>query len=236
MFVDLAGKLQVLGAACLMTVCLHTGDGFLHRAVVSQIEFEGFLLRAFGGISPVAFRCFLHTVHIRVLSPAYPYLLEVAATFPVVQGIDGEYLLPLDGCQSQDGSNVLVAVLELGLVEQYLHIGIVDDGFLHDGRIYHVIQLWVTTPAMPWNFLTVLCRLSTRRLVIFLWQVSKCSPPNRTYTSQRIRLSTNFSLSFRHVSSYDNSCTLQSSCVCGQSCVVPSFPFPASSLASLHGA
>ena len=53
---------------------------------------------------------------------------------------------------------------------------------------------------------------------------------------QRIRLSTNFSLSFRHVSSYDNSCTLQSSCVCGQSCVVPSFPFPASSLASLHDA
>lgn len=95
---------------------------------------------------------------------------------------------------------------------------------------------WVTTTASPKNFRTVLSRLSTRRLIIFLWQVSKCSPPNRTYTSQRIRLSTNFSLSFRHVSSYDNSCTLQSSCVCGQSCVVPSFPFPASSLVSLHGA
>ena len=96
MFVDLTGKLQVLGAARLMTVCLHTGDGFLHRSVVGQIEFEGFLLRAFGGVGPVAFRCFLHTVHIRVLSPAYPYLLEVAASFPVVQGIDGKYLLPED--------------------------------------------------------------------------------------------------------------------------------------------
>ena len=37
-----------------------------------------------------------------------------------------------------------------------------------------------------------LCRLSTRRLTVFLRQVSKNSPPNRTYTSRRIRLSTNF--------------------------------------------
>jgi hypothetical protein len=95
---------------------------------------------------------------------------------------------------------------------------------------------WVTTTASPKYFLTVLSRLSTRRLIIFLWQVSKSSPPNRTYTSQRIRLSTNFSLSFRHVSSCDNSCTRQSSCVYGQSCVVPSFPCPVSSLVSLHDA
>ena len=108
---------------------------------MGQIEFEGFLLRTFGSVSPVAFRCFLHTVHIRVLSPAYPDFLEIAASFPVVQGIDGKYLLPLDGGQSQDGGNVLVAVLELGLVEQYLHVGVVDDGFLHDGRIYHIVQL-----------------------------------------------------------------------------------------------
>ena len=38
----------------------------------------------------------------------------------------------------------------------------------------------------------ILCRLSTRRLTVFLRQVSKNSPPNRTYTSRRIRLSTNF--------------------------------------------
>ena len=38
----------------------------------------------------------------------------------------------------------------------------------------------------------VRCRLSTRRLTVFLRQVSKNSPPNRTYTSRRIRLSTNF--------------------------------------------
>ena len=64
-----------------------------------------------------------------------------AIAFPVVQGIDGKYLLPLDGGQSQDSGNVLVAVLELGLVEQYLHVGVVDDGFLHDGRIYYIVQL-----------------------------------------------------------------------------------------------
>ena len=32
-------------------------------------------------------------------------------------------------------------------------------------------------------------RVRTRRLTISLWQVSENSPPNRTYTSQRIRLS-----------------------------------------------
>ena len=141
MLIDFSGKFQILMPAVPFAVCLNVRDGFLHRSVVGQIEFEGFLFRAFGGVGPVAFRCFFHTVHIRVLSPAYPDFLEVAATFPVVQGIDGKYLLPLDGGQSQDGSNVLVAVLELGLVEQYLHIGVVDDGLLHDGRIYHIVQL-----------------------------------------------------------------------------------------------
>ena len=75
-----------------------------------------------------------------MLSPANPHLLEVAASFPVVQGIDGKNLLPLDGSQSQDGGNLLVPVLELRLVEQYLHIGVVDDSLLDDGRINHVIQ------------------------------------------------------------------------------------------------
>ena len=57
-------------------------------------------------------------------------------------------------------------------------------------------------------------------------------PETGLYTSQRIRLSTNFSLSFRHVSSLDNSCTLQSSCVSGNH-VSPKtqLSFPASSLA-----
>ena len=32
-------------------------------------------------------------------------------------------------------------------------------------------------------------RVRTRRLAISLWQVSENSPPNRTYTSRRIRLS-----------------------------------------------
>ena len=97
MLIDFSGKFQVFMPAVPFAVCLYVRDGFLHGSVVGQIEFEGFLFRAFGGVGPVAFRCFFHTVHIRVLSPAYPHLLEVAASFPVVRGIDGKYLLPLDG-------------------------------------------------------------------------------------------------------------------------------------------
>jgi hypothetical protein len=37
----------------------------------------------------------------------------------------------------------------------------------------------------------LLSRLSTQRRIILLWSVSKYSPPNRTYTFLRIRLSTN---------------------------------------------
>lgn len=97
MLIDFSGKFQVFMPAVTFAVCLDMRDGFLHGSVVGQIEFQGFLFRAFGSVSPVAFRCFFHTVYIRVLSPAYPHLLEVAATFPVIQGIDGKYLLPLDG-------------------------------------------------------------------------------------------------------------------------------------------
>ena len=39
------------------------------------------------------------------------------------------------------------------------------------------------------DYCRVRSRVRTRRLTISLWQVSENSPPNRTYTSQRIRLS-----------------------------------------------
>ena len=96
MLIDFSGKFQVLMPAVPFAVRLDMCNGFLHGSVMGQIEFEGFLLRAFGGVGPLAFRCFFYTVHIRVLSPAYPDFLEVAASFPVVQGIDGKNLLPLN--------------------------------------------------------------------------------------------------------------------------------------------
>ena len=46
------------------------------------------------------------------------------------------------------------------------------------------------------------CRLSTRRRAILLWSVFQCSPPNRTYTFQRIRLSTKVSVFFSNISQF----------------------------------
>ena len=141
MLVDLSGKLQVYGAARFLPVGLDVRDGLLHRAVVPQVCFQCLLLRPLGGVGPVAFRGFLHAVHVGVLPPAYPHLLEVAAPLVVVQCVNGEYLLPLYGGHPQYGGYLPVPVLELGLVEQYLHVGIIYDGLLHDGRVYHVVQL-----------------------------------------------------------------------------------------------
>ena len=141
MLVNLSGKLQVYRAARFLPVGLDVRDGLLHRAVVAQVRFQCLLFRPLGGVGPVTFGGFLHTIDIGVLSPAYPHLLEVAAPLVVVERVDGEYLLPLHGGQSQYGGYLLVPVLELGLVEQYLHIGIIYDGLLHDGRVYHVVQL-----------------------------------------------------------------------------------------------
>ena len=141
MLVDLSGELQVYGAARFLPVGLDVRDGLLHRAVVAQVRFQRLFFRALGGVGPVTFGGFLHAVHIGMLSPAYPHLLEVAAPLMVVERVDGEYLLPLHGGQSQYGGYLFVPVLEFGLVEQYLHVGVVDDGLLHDGRVYHVVQL-----------------------------------------------------------------------------------------------
>ena len=46
----------------------------------------------------------------------------------VVQRIDGENLLTLYVCESQNGCNILIPVLELGLVKQTLHSRVVDVG------------------------------------------------------------------------------------------------------------
>ena len=43
------------------------------------------------------------------------------------------------------------------------------------------------------------CRLSSRRRAILLWSVSENSPPNRTYTFQRIRLSASICSSNRSI-------------------------------------
>ena len=140
MFVDFPCKFQISLASVAFSVGLDVGYRLLHRPVMGDVGFEGFLLRPLGGVRPVAFGGFLHAVHVGVLSPAYPHLLEIAAPFVVVECVDGEYLLPLHGGKPQYGGYLLVPVLELGLVEQYLHVGVVDDGLLDNGRVYHVVQ------------------------------------------------------------------------------------------------
>ena len=134
-------KFEVLGVSGAPAVGLDARDGLLHRPVVPQVYLQGLLLGAFRGVGPVAFGRLLHAEHVRDLSAAYPHLLEVVATFVVVKGVDREDLLPLDGGKSEYGGYVLVPVLELRLVEEYLHVGVVDDGLLDDGRVYHVVQL-----------------------------------------------------------------------------------------------
>lgn len=49
---------------------------------------------------------------------------------------------------------------------------------------------------------SLFCRLSTQRRIILLWSVSKHSPPNRTYTFPRIRLSTNVSVFLSNISQF----------------------------------
>lgn len=89
----------------------------LHGAVVTQIYLQRLLLGTLGGIGPVTFGRFLDTIHIGVLPPAYPYLFEIVSVVMVVKGVDCEYLLFLYRCQTEYGGNVIVSVLEFGLVK-----------------------------------------------------------------------------------------------------------------------
>ena len=142
MVVHFPCKVEVLAHAGSLAVLFDEGDGLQRVAVaVGGIYLQGFLLGTLRGISPIALRRFLHTIDIRHLSPAYPHLFEVGTPLVVVQGIDGEYLSPLNVGQTHHGCYLVVAVFELGLVEQNLHVGVVDDGFLDNRGVNHVVQL-----------------------------------------------------------------------------------------------
>ena len=70
----------------------------------------------------------------------------------------------------------------------------------------------------PVGTVKVNSRLSARRLAKSLRQVSKHSPPNRTYTSRRIRLSTyEISLIFQRAVLHGMTHTAPTFFVCGQS-------------------
>ena len=90
LLIDFSCEYQILVTPGLLPVRLDSCDCLLHIAIVGEVNLQGFLLSPLGGVCPVTFGRFLHTIDIRVLSPAYPNLLEVVAILTVVQGIDGK--------------------------------------------------------------------------------------------------------------------------------------------------
>ena len=76
MFVNLSGEIKVFSDTGFLAVNLYMRDCLLHGAVVTEIDFQGFLLGSLGGVCPVTFGRLLDAVHIRVLSTAYPHLLD----------------------------------------------------------------------------------------------------------------------------------------------------------------
>ncbi len=139
--VDLTGKIKIFGYSGSLAVGLDIGYRLLHGAVMTEIYFQSLFLGPLGGVGPVTFRRFLDAIDIGVLAAAYPHLFEVVASLLVIEGVDCEYLLLLNRCQSEYGRYVAVPVLELRLVEQYLHIGVVDYRLFYDGRVYHIVKL-----------------------------------------------------------------------------------------------
>ena len=141
MFVDHSCKIEILAYLQRLTVFLNLGDGKLDiAAIMGFIDFEGFLLSSFRRVCPIALRRFFDTIDITGLATADPYFLEVIPALVVVQVVDGEDLLALDGCESEDGRYLVIPVLELTLVEQDLHVGVVDDGLLHNRGVYDIIE------------------------------------------------------------------------------------------------
>ena len=58
----------------------------------------------------------------------------------VIQTVDGKDLLSLYISDTEDGSYLVISVLELGLVEKDLDVGVIDDGFLDNRRVYHITE------------------------------------------------------------------------------------------------
>ena len=114
MFVDMPREIEIFAYPCLSAVFLYLCDGTLDvTTIMLRVNFEGFLFHPFRGVGPVTFRRFFHTIHIRYLSTAYPYLLEVIPPLVVVKTVDGEDLLSLNRCQSEDSRDVIVPILSL---------------------------------------------------------------------------------------------------------------------------
>ena len=105
------------------------------------VEFQSFLFCSLGGIGHIALVRFFYTKHASNTSSADEDFSEEASAFLVFKAVDGEDLLAVHICQTQDCLDFVEAFSELALVKQHHHIRVVDDGFLHDRTSHDVLDL-----------------------------------------------------------------------------------------------
>ena len=105
------------------------------------VELQGFLLGSLRGVGHITLMRFFHTKDCSYRATTDEDLSEEAASFLVLQAIDGEDFLAIDIGQTKDGFNLIKSLTELRLVKQHHHIGVVDNGFLDNGTAYDVLNL-----------------------------------------------------------------------------------------------
>ena len=97
---------------------------------LSPIEFQSFFLSLLRRIAHIAFSRFLDAKDITLSASFDKDLLEWRTAYLVVKTVNREDLLAVDIRQGQCGLDVIELILELALVEQHEHVGVVDDGLL----------------------------------------------------------------------------------------------------------
>ena len=96
------------------------------------VELQGFLLSSLGGIGHIALVRFFYTKHASDTSSSDKDFSEEASAFLVFKAVDGEDLLAVHICHTQDCLDLVETLTELALVKQHHNVRVVDDGFLHD--------------------------------------------------------------------------------------------------------
>ena len=109
-------------------------------------------------------------------------------------GVDLERALPCIIALSINSSAYVAEIIRAGIqaVDKGQMEGARSCGMTNAQAMRYVVMPQAVKnilPAIGNEFVTMVSRVRTQRLTISLWQVSENSPPNRTYTSQRIRLS-----------------------------------------------
>ena len=142
LFIDFVSEFQVLTSQSgLFHILTEVSDALYSIvAIVLDINFQGFFFSAFCRVGHIALRRFFYSIDISTLSPAYPDFLEVVTSLMVVQGVDGKDLLSLYISDTEEGSYLILSVLELAVVEQDLDVRVIDDSFLDYRGVNHITE------------------------------------------------------------------------------------------------